>query len=105
MAKGHNIRRHLAEPGRDGTFVTDGHWRAVCSSSGEPRRLSVALPEVVGQLREVIGDRQAMAGFDRGGPYPKVFSAPKDAGMDWVTRRRAPARRPSGRASPGLGAP
>ena len=90
VAKGYNIRRHLAEPGRDDTFVTDEHWRAICFASGEPRGLSVTLPEVVGQLREVIGGRPAMVGFDRGGSYPKVFSALKDAGMDWVTWRRAP---------------
>ncbi|MGA2930411.1 MAG: helix-turn-helix domain-containing protein [Solirubrobacteraceae bacterium] len=30
VAKGYNIRRHLAEPGRDDTFVVDDRWRAVC---------------------------------------------------------------------------
>jgi hypothetical protein len=44
VGKGYNIRRHLAEPGRDDTFVVDDRWRAVCFSSGEPRGLSVTLP-------------------------------------------------------------
>ncbi len=90
VAKGYNIRRHLAEPGRDDTFVVDAHWRAICFASGEPKGLSVSLPGVLGQLREITGDRRVMVGFDRGGSYPKVFAAIAAAGMDWVTWRRAP---------------
>ncbi len=95
VAKGYNIRRHLAEPGRDDTFVVDEHWRAICFSSGEPRGLSVSMAEVAGQLKEVAGDRALMVGFDRGGSYPKVFSELKAAGIDWVTWRRAPLVAPT----------
>ena len=95
VAKGYNIRRHLAEPGRDDTFVTDSDWRAICFSSGEPRGLSVTLPEVLTELKVIVGDRPAMVGFDRGGSYPKVFSALAEAGMDWVTWRRAPLLAPA----------
>lgn len=90
VAKGYNVRRHLAEKGRDDTFVTDSSWRAICFSSGEPRGLSVTLPEVLGELKAIVGDRPAMVGFDRGGSYPKVFGALAGAGMEWVTWRRAP---------------
>lgn len=90
VAKGYNIRRHLAEPGRDDTFVTDDTWRAICFSTGEPRGLSVTLGEVLGDLKAIVGDRPVMVGFDRGGSYPKVFSALAQAGMEWVTWRRAP---------------
>jgi hypothetical protein len=90
VAKGYNIRRHLAEPGRDDTFVVDDRWRAICFSSGEPRGLSVTLPGVLADLKQIIGERPAMLGFDRGGSYPKVFSAIAQAGMGWVTWRRAP---------------
>jgi transposase len=90
VAKGYNIRRHLAEPGRDDTFVVDDAWRAICFCSGEPRGLSVSLPEVLVQLREVVGERRVTVGFDRGGSYPKVFAQIAAAGMDWVTWRRAP---------------
>jgi transcriptional regulator with XRE-family HTH domain len=95
VGKGYNVRRHLAEPGRDDTYVVDQTWRAICFSSGEPRGLSQSLPEVLGQLREIVGDRKVMVGFDRGGSYPKVFSAIAAAGMDWVTWRRAPLVVPS----------
>lgn len=90
VAKGYNIRRHLAEPGRDDTFVVDDTWRAICFTSGEPRGLSVSLPEVLGELKEIVGERRVTVGFDRGGSYPKVFSAIAEANMDWVTWRRAP---------------
>jgi hypothetical protein len=90
VAKGNNIRRHLAEPGRDDTFMVDDTWRAVCFASGEPRGLSVTLPEVLGQLKEIVGDRRVMVGFDRGGSYPKVFTALAEANLEWITWRRAP---------------
>jgi len=90
VGKGYNIRRHLAEPGRDDTFVVDDTWRAVCFASGEPRGLSVTLPEVLAQLKEIVGDRRIMVGFDRGGSYPKVFTALAEANMEWITWRRAP---------------
>ena len=90
LQKGYNIRRHLAEPGRDDTFVTDSSWRAICFSSGEPRGLSVTLPEVLTELKAIVGNRPVMVGFDRGGSYPKVFRALAEADMEWVTWRRAP---------------
>ncbi|MGH9087633.1 MAG: putative transposase [Acidimicrobiales bacterium] len=95
VAKGYNIRRHLAEPGRDDTFCTDEHWRAICFSSGEPKGLSVTIAGVIGQLQEITDGRPAMVGFDRGGSYPKVFSDLKAAGMDWITWRRAPLAEPT----------
>ena len=95
VAKGYNIRRHLAEPGRDDTFVTDARWRAICFSSGEPRGLSVSLPEALSELKAIVGERPVMVGFDRGGSYPKVFSALAEAGMEWVTWRRAPLVTPA----------
>ncbi|MGH2844058.1 MAG: putative transposase [Solirubrobacteraceae bacterium] len=90
VAKGYNIRRHLAEPGRDDTFVVDDRWRAICFASGEPRGLSVSLPEVLGQLKAITGERPVMVGFDRGGSYPKTFNAIAGAGIGWITWRRAP---------------
>lgn len=90
VAKGYNIRRHLAEPGRDDTFLVDDRWRAVCFASGEPRGLSVSMPSVLSQLKEIVGERAVMVGFDRGGSYPKVFNQLTEAGMQWLTWRRAP---------------
>ncbi len=90
VAKGYNTRKRRAEKGRDDTFIVDSTWRAMCFSSSEPKGLSVNLPPVIDQLIEICGDRPVMVGFDRGGSYPKVFSALKERGVGWVTYRRAP---------------
>jgi hypothetical protein len=50
---------------------------------------------VIDQLTEICGDRPIMVGFDRGGAYPKVFSALKEKNVDWVTYRRAPLVTPT----------
>ncbi|MGH9128364.1 MAG: putative transposase [Acidimicrobiales bacterium] len=95
VAKGYNIRRHRAEPGRDDTVITDVGGRAICFASGEPKGLSVSLPDILAQLVEVCDGARVMVGFDRGGAYPAVFASIRDAGMDWVTYRRAPLVTPS----------
>src|SRR5665647_1631275 len=55
VAKGWNTKRRHAQPGRDDTVVTDARGRAVVFSSGEPTSLSSNLPEVLDQLRAVLG--------------------------------------------------
>ncbi|MGV1010546.1 MAG: putative transposase [Dermatophilaceae bacterium] len=91
VAKGWNTKRRHAAPGRDDTLLVDARGRAVVFGSGEPTGLSTTLPGVLAQLREVIGPHApVLLGFDRGGAYPTVFTACRDAGADWVTYRRAP---------------
>jgi transposase len=91
VAKGWNTKRRHAQPGRDDTLLVDARGRAVVFGSGEPTGLSSTLPGVLTQLRAVIGpDAPVLLGFDRGGAYPVVFTACRDAGADWVTYRRAP---------------
>ena len=89
VGKGWNTKRRHAQRGRDDTLVTDYHGRAVCFASGEPSGLSVTLPGALDQLRAILGaDAKILLGFDRGGSYPKVFTACRDAGADWLTWRR-----------------
>jgi transposase len=89
VAKGYNTKRRHAESGRDDTLVCDVRGRAVVFASSEPSGLSATMPSVLAQLREVVGpDQPIMLGFDRGGSYPKAFTACRDAGMDWITYRR-----------------
>src|SRR5665648_312662 len=91
VAKGWNTNRRHAQPGRDDTVVTDARGRAVVFSSGEPTSLSSNLPEVLDQLRAVLGpDAPILLAFDRGGAYPSAFTACHNAGAHWVTYRRAP---------------
>lgn len=91
VAKGWNTKRRHAQPGRDDTLLVDARGRAVVFGSGEPTGLTATLPEVLAQLRTVIGPHApVLLGFDRGGAYPATFTACRDAGAHWVTYRRAP---------------
>ena len=97
VPKGYNTKRRHAGRGRDDTVVTDYHGRAVCFASGDPSGLSVTLPPALAQLRDVLGrDAKIMLGFDRGGSYPVVFAACRDAGAHWLTRRFTLTRLPPG---------
>ena len=91
VAKGWNTKRRYAQPGQDDTMLVDARGRAVIFGSGEPSGLVSTLPGVLTQFREVLGpDPKILLGFDRGGAYPKTFTACRAAGADWVTYRRAP---------------
>jgi hypothetical protein len=91
VGKGWNTKRRLAEPGRVDTAVVDARGRAICFTNGEPAGLSTSLPPVLDQLRQVLGpDAHATIAFDRGGSYPAVFTACRQAGFHWISYRRAP---------------
>ncbi len=88
VGKGWNNKRGRAERGLGDTLVTDYRGRAVAFCSGEPSGLSVTLPKALAELARVVDPTKIMVGFDRGGAYPSVFTACRDAGADWVTYRR-----------------
>ncbi len=97
VGKGWNTKRRHAEPGRVDTVVADAAGRAVCFTAGEPAGLSVSLPPTLAELRRITGDTTTiMLGFDRGGAYPAVFTACRDAGVDWITYRRGKPATPTG---------
>ena len=96
VAKGWNNKRGRAEKGRADTHVTAHDGRAVCFVSGEPSGLSVTLPKALAELKKAAGPGAAiMAGFDRGGAYPQVFTHCRGQGVHWVTYRRAPLAVPA----------
>jgi hypothetical protein len=91
VGKGYNTKRRHAERGRADTMVCDLTGRAVCFTSGEPSGLTKTLPGALSELRTITGPQaKIMLGFDRGGSYPGVFTTCRDAGIDWITYRRAP---------------
>src|SRR5260370_3539858 len=91
VPKGWNTKRRHAQPGRAGTMVTDYQGRAVAFAAGERSGLSAALPGVLAQLRQVLGEQaKILLGFDRGGSYPVAFRGIRDARAGWVTWRRGP---------------
>jgi hypothetical protein len=90
VGKGWNTRRRHAEPGRHETVIVDARWRAICFASGPPQGLTAGMLGPIEQLQGICPSRPLMIGFDRGGAYPKAFTALRDRGLDWVTYRRAP---------------
>jgi hypothetical protein len=90
VMKGWNTKRRHAQKGRAGTLVTDYHGRAVCFVTGEPSGLATTLPPALAELKKITGGAKIMLGFDRGGAYPQVFRACRQASADWITYRRAP---------------
>ena len=100
LAKGYDTKRGKASRGRADTLVVDHTGRAVAFTSGEPKGLSVSLPDALAALQAVLADtagRTATAGpgrlllgFDRGGAFPVTFAHCRDADVDWVSYRRGP---------------
>jgi len=100
LAKGYDTKRGKASRGRADTLVVDHTGRAVAFTSGEPKGLSVSLPDALAALQAVLADtagRTATAGpgrlllgFDRGGAFPVTFAHCRDAEVDWVSYRRGP---------------
>jgi hypothetical protein len=96
VGKGWNTKRRHAEAGRVDTMVADAAGRAVCFTAGEPAGLSVSLPATLAELKRITGDdTKIMLGFDRGGAYPSVFTACRDANVDWITYRRGKLAAPT----------
>jgi len=96
VAEGWNNKRGRAEKGRADTHVTAHDGRAVCFVSGEPSGLSTTLPKALAELKKAAGPGAAiMAGFDRGGAYPQVFTHCREQEAHWVTYRRAPLAVPA----------
>jgi hypothetical protein len=90
LGKGYNTKRRHAQKGLADTLVTDYAGRAVCFVTGQPSGLTKTLPTALTELRKVTGAAKIMLGFDRGGAYASVFAHCRDAGVDWITYRRAP---------------
>jgi hypothetical protein len=101
VSRGRNPRRGKATKGHDDTYVCDLAGRALVFASGEPSGLSLTLPPVLAQLTAARNAAAAATGgssrpdrpvvvFDRGGSYPKTFTAVHAAGYHWISWRRAP---------------
>jgi hypothetical protein len=91
VPKGWDTKHRVAQRGHADTWIVDRAGRAVVFTTGEPSGLTKTLPPALAELRAVIGPTaKIMLGFDRGGAYPSVFTASRDADADWITYRRAP---------------
>ncbi len=96
VGKGWDTKHRRVARGRADTHAADARGRALVFTTGEASALTKTLPPALAELRAVTGpDARILLGFDRGGAYPSVFAACRDAGADWVTYRRAPLVAPT----------
>lgn len=93
IPKAHVARMRLALP------ATTDYW--VNDQSGDPLFVMTAsanagmvkmLPDVLRQVRQLVGDRRVTIVFDRGGWSPKLFKQLLDANFDLLTYRKGKTR-------------
>jgi transposase len=87
-------RRHLAMPASTDYWINDRSGDPLLVMTGEvDAALSKALPSVLRQVREVVGERRVTIVFDRGGWSPKLFATMINDGFDVLTYRKGWCRR------------
>jgi transposase len=91
-------RRHLAMPATTDYWVNDRSGDPLLVITGEVNTaLTLAFPDLLAQVRGLLGDRRATIVFDRGGFSPKLFQVMLDDGFDILTYRKGRSRRISPR--------
>jgi transposase len=87
-------RRHLAMPASTDYWINDRSGDPLLVMTGEvDAALTKALPDVLRQVREVVGERRVTIVFDRGGWSPKLFATMINDGFDVLTYRKGRCRR------------
>jgi hypothetical protein len=87
-------RRHLAMPATTDYWINDSSGEPLLVITGEINAaLSKAMPRLLGEVRQVIGERRVTIVFDRGGWSPKLFDAMIKGGFDVMTYRKGRCRR------------
>src|SRR6201993_1694064 len=93
-SKAYVARRHLAMPASTDYWVNDRSGDPLLVITGEVNAaLTKALPRLLGELRDVIGERRVTIVFDRGGWSPKLFATIIKDGFDMLTYRVGRCRR------------
>jgi transposase len=91
-------RRHLAMPATTDYWINDSSGDPLLVITGEvDAALTKAMPRLLREVREVVGERKVTIVFDRGGWSPKLFAAMIKDGFDVLTYRKGRCRRISER--------
>lgn len=91
IAKGWCSRRRLCQPATTETWTNDGRGEPLLRVSHEAHpTISQVLPEMLSDVRKLIGDQRCLVAFDRGGWSGQTFKQLVDAGFDFVTYRPGP---------------
>src|SRR5246127_5317735 len=87
-------RRHLAMPATTDYWINDRGGDPLLVITGEVNTaLTNAFPNLLAQVRGLLGDRRATIVFDRGGFSPKLFATMIKHGFDVLTYRKGHCRR------------
>ena len=87
-------RRHLAMPASTDYWINDSSGDPLLVITGEvDAALTKAMPRLLREVREVIGDRRVTIVFDRGGWSPQLFAEMIKSGFDVLTYRKGHCRR------------
>jgi transposase len=87
-------RRHLAMPASTDYWINDRSGDPLLVMTGEvDAALTKALPRLLREVRELVGERRVTIVFDRGGWSPKLFAAMIKDGFDVLTYRKGRSRR------------
>jgi transposase len=87
-------RRHLAMPATTDYWINDQSGDPLLVITGDVNTaLAQAFPDLLAQVRGLLGKRRATIVFDRGGFSPKLFQAMLKDGFDILTYRKGKSRR------------
>jgi transposase len=87
-------RRHLAMPASTDYWINDRSGDPLFVVTGEVNAaLTKALPRLLREVRDVVGERRVTIVFDRGGWSPKLFDTIIKDGFDLLTYRVGRCRR------------
>jgi len=93
IPKAHVARLRLSMPATTDYWINDraGDPLFVMTASANAGLVKM-LPEVLGEVRQLVGDRRVTIVFDRGGWSPTLFQRLLDANFDLLTYRKVKAR-------------
>jgi len=93
-SKAYVARRHLAMPASTDYWINDRTGDPLLVITGEvDAALTKALPRLLREVRELVGERRVTIVFDRGGWSPKLFDTMIKDGFDLLTYRKGRCRR------------
>ena len=93
-SKAYVARRHLAMPASTDYWINDRSGDPLFVITGEvDAALTKALPRLLREVRDLVGERRVTIVFDRGGWSPKLFDTMIKDGFDLLTYRKGRCRR------------
>jgi len=93
-SKAYVPRRHLAMPASTDYWINDRSGDPLLVITGDvDAALTKALPRLLGEVRDLVGERRVTVVFDRGGWSPRLFATMIKDGFDLLTYRKGRCRR------------